>query len=103
LPLSCIKGGLPCWSSRSFTAVLQFTDMLALCGDASDNVPGVRGIGPKTAAPLLQQYGDVEGVLAAAAEVQLLSCTCWWTASTHFTGVRPPSMSMVVGTESRWR
>ena len=43
--------------------------MLALCGDASDNVPGVRGIGPKTAAPLLQQYGDVEGVLAAAAEV----------------------------------
>lgn len=51
---------------------LQFTDMLALCGDASDNVPGVRGIGPKTAAPLLQQYGDVEGVLAAAAEVHPL-------------------------------
>jgi 5'-3' exonuclease len=48
---------------------LQFTDMLALCGDASDNVPGVRGIGPKTAAPLLQQFGDVEGVLAAAVEV----------------------------------
>jgi DNA polymerase I len=51
----------------------QFTDMLALCGDASDNVPGVRGIGPKTAAPLLQQYGDVEGVLAAAAEVTLFT------------------------------
>ena len=53
-------------------ASLQFTDMLALCGDASDNVPGVRGIGPKTAAPLLQQFGDVEGVLTAAAEVQLV-------------------------------
>jgi 5'-3' exonuclease, C-terminal SAM fold len=49
--------------------------MLALCGDASDNVPGVRGIGPKTAAPLLQQFGDVEGVLAAAAQVQPLSCS----------------------------
>lgn len=43
--------------------------MLALCGDSSDNVPGVRGIGPKTATPLLQRFGDVDGVLAAAAEV----------------------------------
>ena len=43
--------------------------MLALCGDASDNVPGVRGIGPKTAAPLLAEHGDLEGVLAAAPEV----------------------------------
>ena len=48
---------------------LQFTDLLALCGDASDNVPGVRGIGPKTAAPLLVEHGNLEGVLAAAPEV----------------------------------
>ncbi len=42
-------------------------EVLALMGDAVDNVPGVPGVGPKTAATLINQYGDVEGVLAAAA------------------------------------
>ncbi|MCA9552334.1 MAG: hypothetical protein KC933_20025, partial [Myxococcales bacterium] len=41
-------------------------DALALSGDSSDNVPGVRGVGPKSAAKLLETYGDLEGVLAAA-------------------------------------
>ena len=40
-------------------------DVLALMGDAVDNVPGVRGVGPKTAAELIQAHGDVEGVIAA--------------------------------------
>ena len=44
----------------------QVGDVLALMGDAVDNVPGVRGVGPKTAAELIQAYGDVEGVLANA-------------------------------------
>lgn len=44
----------------------KVVDMLALMGDSSDNVPGVAGIGPKTAAELIRQYGDVEGVLKAA-------------------------------------
>ena len=44
----------------------QLGDVLALMGDSVDNVPGVPGIGPKTAAQLIQQYGDVERVLAAA-------------------------------------
>jgi len=41
-------------------------DVLALMGDAVDNVPGIRGIGPKTATKLIQDYGDLEGALAAA-------------------------------------
>ena len=41
-------------------------DVLALMGDSVDNVPGVTGVGPKTAAKLIQEHGDLEGVLAAA-------------------------------------
>ena len=41
-------------------------DLLALMGDSVDNVPGVPGIGPKTACQLLAEYGDLEAVLAAA-------------------------------------
>ncbi len=41
----------------------QVIDMLGLMGDASDNVPGVPGIGPKTAQKLIAQYGSVEGLL----------------------------------------
>ena len=41
----------------------QVCDVQALAGDSSDNVPGVPGIGVKTAAALIQQFGDLEGVL----------------------------------------
>ena len=40
----------------------QVVDFKALCGDPSDNIPGVRGIGEKTAVTLLKQYGSLEGV-----------------------------------------
>jgi len=41
-------------------------DVLALMGDAVDNVPGIRGIGPKTATKLIQENGDLESALASA-------------------------------------
>ncbi len=44
-------------------------DVLALMGDSVDNVPGVPGIGPKTASQLIQQYGDLETVLASTGEI----------------------------------
>ena len=47
----------------------RVVDYLALVGDASDNVPGVRGIGEKTARQLIEQYGDLDAILAHAAEV----------------------------------
>ena len=45
------------------------TDYLALVGDTSDNVPGVKGIGEKTAQELVNSYGTVENILAHAAEL----------------------------------
>ena len=45
-------------------------DLLALTGDKIDNVPGVPGVGEKTAASLLKDYGSLEGVLQHAAEVK---------------------------------
>lgn len=51
----------------------QIVDFKALCGDASDNIPGVRGIGPKTAASLLARFDTLERLYAAlslAADVE---------------------------------
>src|SRR5690606_33512827 len=45
-------------------------DYLALVGDTSDNIQGVAGVGPKTAAKWLLEYGGLEGVLNAAADLK---------------------------------
>ena len=44
----------------------QYADFATLRGDASDGLPGVAGVGEKTAATLLQRFGDVPGIVAAA-------------------------------------
>ncbi|MBB4945428.1 5'-3' exonuclease [Kitasatospora gansuensis] len=46
----------------------QYADMAALRGDPSDGLPGVKGIGEKTAAQLIHEYGDLAGIRAAAAD-----------------------------------
>ena len=48
----------------------QMIDYLALAGDASDNIPGIKGVGEKTAADLLSKYGDVEGIIANQAKLK---------------------------------
>jgi len=48
----------------------QMIDYLALAGDSSDNIPGIRGVGEKTAAELLSRFGDVETILANAASLK---------------------------------
>jgi DNA polymerase I len=47
----------------------QYPDLAALVGETSDNLPGIPGVGPKTAAKWLQAYGDLNTVLAKADEI----------------------------------
>jgi DNA polymerase-1 len=47
----------------------QYPDLAALVGETSDNLPGIPGVGPKTAAKWLQAHGNLEGVLAAAGDI----------------------------------
>ncbi|MBW8638256.1 DNA polymerase I [Hoeflea sp. WL0058] len=48
----------------------KMIDLQSLTGDSTDNVPGVPGIGPKTAAQLLEEYGDLDTLLARAGEIK---------------------------------
>ena len=48
----------------------KMIDLQAMTGDSVDNVPGVPGIGPKTAAQLLEQFGDLDTLLARAGEIK---------------------------------
>ena len=48
----------------------KMLDLLSLVGDTADNVPGISGIGPKTACKLLDQYGSLDGILAHSSEIK---------------------------------
>jgi DNA polymerase-1 len=62
--------GVPEVREKFGVAPEQVGDVLALMGDSIDNVPGVEGIGPKTAAELINKYGSLDGLLAAAGEIK---------------------------------
>jgi len=51
---------------RTGVTPAQYADYAALRGDPSDNLAGIPGVGEKTAAKLINQYGDIDGVIAAA-------------------------------------
>ncbi|WP_099867127.1 DNA polymerase I [Pararhizobium haloflavum] len=48
----------------------KMIDLQSLTGDSTDNIPGIPGIGPKTAAQLLEEYGDLDTLLARASEIK---------------------------------
>jgi DNA polymerase-1 len=52
------------------TDPLQVIDYLGMCGDAVDNIPGIPGVGDKTAKKFLKQYGSMEGLLANTADLK---------------------------------
>jgi DNA polymerase-1 len=50
--------------------ISQVVEMLGLQGDSSDNIPGIPGVGPKTAAELIKQYGSIENIIAHVGELK---------------------------------
>lgn len=57
--------GIPDVEAKFGVKPWQMRDFLALCGDSSDNVRGIPGVGPKTAAKLLTDFGDIAGIYSA--------------------------------------
>lgn len=63
----------------------QVVDILAICGDSADNVPGVNGVGPVGAAKLLQQYGSVESIYEHIGELTARQQGLFEAARDHIT------------------
>ncbi len=69
-----VNGGMPKWPlldeagvrERYGVDASQYVDLAVMRGDPSDGIPGVPGIGEKTAAALLKEYGDLDAILEAA-------------------------------------
>ena len=78
--LMTVKGGMDAWPLLNEHAVMerfgvsptQYLDVATLRGDPSDGLPGVHGVGDKTAVRLVQQFGDLAGVQQACAAAPLV-------------------------------
>jgi 5'-3' exonuclease len=74
--LLAVNGGMEKWPLLTPELVLErfgvtasaYVDFAAMRGDASDGIPGIHGIGPKTASTLINHFGTLEGVLEAASQ-----------------------------------
>ncbi|MFT3755084.1 MAG: 5'-3' exonuclease H3TH domain-containing protein [Pseudoxanthomonas sp.] len=66
------RWGMAGVKARHGVEARQIADYLALCGDAIDNIPGISGIGQKTAAVLLAHFGDLDTLLSRSDEVAFL-------------------------------
>ena len=74
--LLAVNGGMEKWPLLTPERVLErfgvaasaYVDFAAMRGDASDGIPGIHGIGPKTASTLINHFGTLEGVLEAASQ-----------------------------------
>jgi DNA polymerase-1 len=64
------ESGIPEVEERFGVGPERVTDILGLAGDSSDNIPGVPGIGEKTAIKMIQEFGDLDSLLDRAAEVK---------------------------------
>jgi 5'-3' exonuclease len=75
----------------------QYADYATMRGDASDGLPGVAGIGEKSAATLLAAHGDLEGIMAAAAAGDGLSASvrAKLTAALDYLAVAPTVVRVV--------
>ena len=62
--------GIPDVVEKWVVPPVKMIDLQAMTGDSVDNVPGIRGIGPKTAAQLLEEFGDLDTLLARAGEIK---------------------------------
>ena len=69
-PMKNIRIGPPEVAEKFGVSPDKVVDVQALCGDSVDNVPGAPGIGIKTASALIQEYGDLDTLLARAGEVK---------------------------------
>jgi len=69
-PMKNVTIGLPEVEAKFGVTPDKVVDVQALAGDSTDNVPGVPGIGVKTAAQLILEYGDLETLLARAGEIK---------------------------------
>lgn len=76
-------------SAYGLQSPAQWLDVCALKGDPSDNIPGVAGVGVKTALKLVQAYGSLQGVLDSAASGAALP------------GVREPVRALLAAAEGR--